>query len=409
MSASETPPATSGALPRFHWLRVAEVRQETPDAISVTFEVPPELAAQYAFRAGQYLTLRTTLDGEELRRSYSICSGEHDGELRIAIKRLPGGVFSEWAQRTLQPGTAIEVMTPTGRFGIPLSASMSATAAASVSRPGQGHAPPVSRPAQAGHPRLADRHTASPSAARVHVAIVAGSGITPVLSIMKTVLACEPHSHVFLFYGSRSSGGILFRGVIEDLKDRYLGRLSVFHVLSREQQDVDVLNGRLDQDKLTLLLRRMLGGVSIDAAYVCGPFGMIAGVQATLAEVGVPAERVHIERFTSALDGKPRVPPPVSPTTTPFATATVIVDGARTEIPVAEGEAVLDAALRAGLELPYACKGGMCCTCRARLLQGSVEMALNYSLEPWEIEAGFVLTCQAHPTSPVVMLDYDQR
>jgi ring-1,2-phenylacetyl-CoA epoxidase subunit PaaE len=379
--------STSAAGPRFHWLHVAQVRRETAEAISVTFTVPDALAPLYAFRAGQYLTLRTTLDGEEVRRSYSICSGVDDGELRIAIKRIEGGLFSAWALDALAPGVAIEVMTPTGRFGIP--------------------APPEEAPMHSSSgAALAHAGTA---AGRVHVGFAAGSGITPVLSILKTVLSREPGSRFFLFYGSRATGEILFRGTLEDLKDRHLGRLSVFHVLSQEQQDVDVLNGRLDQEKLGLLLRRILGGVAIDAAYVCGPFGMIDSAEAALAALGVPAERVHVERFTSALGGRPRPARAVPAEAPPFATAAVILDGTRVEVPVAEGEAVLDAALRAGLDLPFSCKGGMCSTCRARLVEGGVTMALNYSLEKWETEAGFVLTCQARPTTPHVVVDYDQQ
>lgn len=365
MSGSET---TQG-VPRFHRLRIRDVRRETPDAVSVAFDIPPALRAQYAFRAGQCLTLRTTLEGEELRRSYSICSGEDDGELRIAIKRQANGQVSVWAQEALRPGMTLDVMTPTGRFGIPPAA------------PGP----------------------------RVHVAIAAGSGITPILSIIRTVLRREPDSRVFLFYGSRAVGEILFRGALEDLKDRYLGRLAVCHVLSREQQDLDVLTGRLDREKLGTLLRGTLGGSAVDDAYVCGPLGMIEGAQAALAALGVPAARVHVERFTSALAGRPRAAPPVRADAPPHAVAAVIVNGIRTEVPVAEGEAVLDAALRAGVDLPFACKGGMCSTCRARLLEGRVEMALNYALEAWEVAEGFVLTCQAQPTTPRVVVDYDRR
>ncbi len=355
--------------PRFHWLEVAEARRETADAISVTFVIPEALKRHFAFRAGQYLTLRTTLAGEEVRRSYSICSGVDDGEIRIAIKRVERGVFSVWAQDALSPGVRVEVMTPTGRFGVP----------------------------------------ALGAAGRVHVGFAAGSGITPVLSIMKTVLAREAGSRFFLFYGSRATGEILFRGALEDLKDRYLGRMSVFHVLSQERQDVAVLNGRLDQEKLALLLDRMLGGVEVDAAYVCGPFGMIDAVEAALAGRGVPAERVHVERFNSALSGRPRARAVVRADAPAHATASIILDGTRTEVPVAEGEAVLDAALRAGLDLPFSCKGGMCSTCRAKLVEGSAEMTVNYSLEPWEMRAGFVLTCQARPTSARVVVDYDQQ
>ncbi len=363
------------SVPRFHRLRIAEVRRETADAISVAFAIPPELTEQYRFRAGQYLTLRTSFDGEEVRRSYSICSGVDDGELRIAIKRLEGGLFSAWAHGALNPGDAVDVMTPTGRFGVPGSSE--------------------------------------PNPARVHLGFAAGSGITPILSIIKTVLAREPHSRFLLFYGSRATQEILFRGVLEDLKDGAMGRLAVFHVLSRERQDVDVLNGRLDRDKLQLLLRHVLGPVTVDHAYICGPFSMIDGVEAALAELGVPAERIHVERFTSALDGRARAPRVVqthdAPGKAPHATAVVTIDGVRTEVPVAVDEAVLDAALRAGLDLPFACKGGMCCTCRAKLVEGEVEMQANYSLERWEVEAGYVLTCQSRPLTGRVTLDYDQQ
>jgi ring-1,2-phenylacetyl-CoA epoxidase subunit PaaE len=368
-----SPPAAAplgAAPPRFHWLTVAAVQQETRDAITVGFAVPPALAAAYAFRAGQYLTLRATIGGEEVRRSYSICAGEDEGVLRIAIKRVADGVFSGWAQQTLRPGVAIEVMTPTGRFGIP----------------------------------------AAPPGPRVHVAIAAGSGITPVLAILRTVLALEPDSRFFLLYGSRASDEIMFRATLEDLKDRHLGRLSVFHVLSREQRDVDVLNGRLDAAKLHVLLPRLLGGVAIDHAYVCGPHAMIEAATVALLACGVAPDAVHVERFTSVLEGRPRPPaPPPAADAPPFATAVVIADGKRTELPVAAGEAVLDAAVRAGLDLPFSCKGGMCSTCRARLLEGSVSMTVNYALEPWETAAGFVLTCQSRPTSKRVVIDYDRQ
>ena len=355
--------------PRFHWLPVADVRSETPDAISLTFDIPADLRPLYAFRAGQYLTLRTTLDGMELRRSYSICSGEDDGELRIAIKRQEGGVFSIWAHDTFKPGLLVQVMSPTGRFGIP----------------------------------------AHPPGPRMHLAISAGSGITPVLSVMKTVLSREPESRCLLFYGSRATTEIMFRDVLDDLKDRYLSRLAITHILSRERQEIDILNGRLDREKLNTLLPRTLGGAAIDHAYVCGPFGMIDAAQATLTGLGLSPHQIHIERFHSALSGRPQPPRPLRPEAKPYAIASVIVDGARAEVPVAEGEVVLDAALRTGLDLPFSCKGGMCTTCRAKLLEGRVEMEVNYSLEPWELEAGFVLTCQSRPTTPRVVIDYDQQ
>jgi len=358
----------SSVAPRFHNLRVADLKRETPDAVSIAFEIPPHLQPDFNFAAGQYLTLRQELDGEELRRSYSICSGPDDGELRIAVKRVDGGMFSVWANSGISTGDVLDVMTPTGRFGVAF----------------------------------------APDEARVHLGFAAGSGITPILSIIRGILSRETRSRVFLFYGNRSTGDMLFREALEELKDRYMGRLSVFHVLSQEQQDIPILNGRLDQEKIRLLLRYLVPAETVDHAFICGPSGMSDEVEATLLDLGLKPEQVHVERFVSALGGKPRPKPTPLQTETPHAMAGLIADGKRTEVPVAEGEAVLDAALRAGLDLPYACKGGMCSTCRARVVEGTVEMEVNFSLEPWEVEAGFVLTCQARPTSPRVVIDYDQ-
>lgn len=358
----------SAATPRFHRLRVADLRRETPDAVSVAFAVPPHLREDYRFAAGQYLTLRATLEGEEVRRSYSICSGPDDGELRVAVKRVDGGLFSGWANSGIRVGDVLDVMTPVGRFG-----AVPAT-----------------------------------GAAQCYVFFAAGSGITPVLSIVRGILGREDGSRVFLFYGNRSTGDMLFRDALEELKDRHLGRMSVFHVLSQEQQDVPVLNGRLDAAKVRLLLRHLVPVETVDHAFICGPAGMSEEVEATLLDLGMRPEQVHVERFVSALGGTPRPRPAPAQVDTPHATAGLVVDGRRAEVPVAEGESVLDAALRAGMDLPYACKGGMCSTCRARVLEGAVEMTLNFSLEPWETEAGYVLTCQAHPTTPRVVIDYDQ-
>jgi ring-1,2-phenylacetyl-CoA epoxidase subunit PaaE len=356
----------SAAAPRFHRLTIRDLRRETADAVSIAFDVPDGLGPDYRFAPGQYLTLRATIDGEDLRRSYSICSGPDDGELRIAVKRV--GVFSDWVNRALQPGDAIEVMTPTGRFGT-----------TDVS----------------GRPRI-------------HVAFAAGSGITPVLSLLRGVLAREPESRFFLFYGNRSTGEILFREALEELKDRFLGRFSVFHVLSQEEQDLPILTGRLDGDKVRRLLRLVVPAEAVDEVYLCGPEGMSREIQAVLAELGIAPEKVHVELFVSALGGRPR-PKPVAPAPdAPSRTAVLTVDGKRREVPVAEDESILDAALRAGMDLPYACKGGMCSTCRAKLVEGEAAMDLNYSLEPWELEAGFILTCQSHLKTDRVVVDYDQ-
>jgi len=344
----------------FHRLVIADLRRETADCVSLAFAVPPDLRATFAFVPGQYLTLRAMLDGEEVRRSYSICSDA--SELRVAIKHVPGGLFSTYANTVLRAGDTLEVMPPEGRFGLP-----------------------------------ADARTA--------VALAAGSGITPILAILKARLAAESESRFVLLYGSRSVAGILFRGALEDLKDRYLDRLTVIHLLSREEQDVPALAGRLDAGKLAALLPSAVDPAEVDHALVCGPGAMIDTLSEALATLGVDPARIHSERFTPS----GRRPPQPAPAAgeAPFAMATIIHDGKTNRIPVAAGEPVLEAAIRAGLDLPWSCRGGMCSTCRARLVAGGAAMTENYALEPWELAAGYVLTCQAHPTTTEVTVDYD--
>ena len=352
---------------RFEPLRIVDIRQETADTISVALAIPEERRSDFAFRPGQYLTLRTSIDGEELRRSYSICSGLDDKELRVAIKRVGDGRFSAWAHDVLRVGAMLEVMPPAGRFGV---------------EPPDGMA-------------------------RLYLGVAAGSGITPVLSILKSTLAREPRSRFILLYGSRATGQIIFREQLEELKDRFMGRLSVIHVLSREQQDVPVLNGHLDGAKVLILLGGLADITAIDHAFLCGPAGMIDGVQAALAAAGIAVARIHSERFTPAAPAVSRPRPPVAATAAPHGTAVIIADGTSTEVPFDADETVLEAALRAGLDLPYSCRGGMCSTCRARVTSGSVEMEVNYALEPWETDAGYVLTCQARPTTDRLTVDYD--
>ncbi len=355
------------SIPRFHRLAVSDLRRESADAVSLTFAIPQHLANDYSFAPGQYLTLRTTMDGEEVRRSYSICSGPDDGELRIAVKKVDGGAFSSWAADELKAGDELDVMTPTGRFGI-------------------AHAP---------------------NEARVYAGFAAGSGITPILSIVKGALAREPNSRFFLFYGNRSTGGMLFREALEELKDRFMQRLSVFHVISGEEQDIPILHGRLDGDKVRVLLRSLVPAASVDHVFICGPTGMSAEIEATCRDIGIADDRIHVERFVSEFGGKPRPKAVVPVTAPPKAMASLIIDGKRRDVPVAEDESILDAALRAGMDLPFACKGGMCSTCRAKLIEGNARMEVNYSLEPWELNAGFILTCQARPLSDRVVVDYD--
>jgi ring-1,2-phenylacetyl-CoA epoxidase subunit PaaE len=353
--------------PRFHRLAVNDLRREAPDAVSLTFAIPAELFGDYSFAPGQYLTLRTTMDGEEVRRSYSICSGPDDGELRIAVKKVDGGAFSNWAADELKAGDELDVMTPTGRFGV----------------------------------------THAPDETRVYAGFAAGSGITPILSIVKGVLAREPNSRFFLFYGNRSTGGMLFREALEELKDRFMARFSVFHVISGEEQDIPILHGRLDGEKVRVLLRSLVPAASVDHVFICGPSGMSVDIEATCRAIGIAEERIHVERFVSEFGGKPRAKKVIAASAPAKALASLVIDGKRREVPVAEDESILDAALRAGMDLPFACKGGMCSTCRAKLVEGEAQMEVNYSLEPWELKAGFILTCQARPVSDKVVVDYD--
>ena len=352
------------SLSLFHRLRIADRRPETAEAVSLAFEVPESLREVFRFRPGQYLTLRCRIGGEEVRRAYSICSAD---EVRVAIKHVPDGVFSGHANTVLQAGDEIEVMAPEGRFG---------------------YAP-------------------DPAVAGVYLGVAAGSGITPILSIMTAILDGEAGSRFVLLYGSRNTAGILFRSALEDLKDRYLGRLVVVHALSREAQDVAALNGRLDGAKLRALVPGLVGGGRVDQAFVCGPEGMMDEVPGVLAALGVAAERIQVERFTAGAASGVRLVSAKAADEAAVAVATIIHEGASLEVRVAEGETVLDAALRAGLDLPWSCHGGMCSTCRARVIEGGVRMAVNFSLEAWETEAGYALTCQAHPTTSRLVVDYD--
>jgi ring-1,2-phenylacetyl-CoA epoxidase subunit PaaE len=348
---------------------VADVRRETAEAVSIAFAVPDALRDAYRFAAGQNLTLKATLGGEEIRRCYSICSGVDDGELRVAVKRQEGGVFSGFCNARLKRGDLVDVMTPAGNFSVPLDA--------------------------------AD--------ARVYLGIAAGSGITPLISLLKTVLKREPLSRFFLLYGNRTTQSIMFREALEDLKDCHLGRFSLAHVLSREAQDVPALSGHIDADKIALFLRGVVAAARVDHAFLCGPAGLIETAEPALERLGVPRERIHVERFT--IDGGPAKPRSAQPESACAAAivaeAEAMRDGIRHRFPISEGQSIIEAAESAGLDLPYSCRGGMCCTCRAKLVAGEVEMAVNYSLEAWELAAGYVLTCQSRPRTATVVLDYD--
>lgn len=357
---------------RFHQLTISDIRPETDDTISVAFRVPDGLAQAYMFDAGQHLTLRADIGGEDVRRCYSICSGIDDGELRVAIKRVPGGAFSTYAHENLNPGDSLQVMTPTGKF----------------------------------------RVSPEKKAARTYAAFAAGSGITPVISIMTTVLSAEPDSRFFLFYGNRNTGSVIFRDRVDDLKNRHMGRLSVFHILSGEDQDAALLCGRIDGAKVPDLMAAACPAADVDGFFVCGPGTMIPDVTTALKKLGVPDERVHFELFATE-EGKGlatrRAKSVKVEATGDRSQVTVVVDGVKSgfSVPFNNGS-ILDGAIGEGVDVPYSCKGGMCTSCRAKLVHGKVDMAVNYGLEPWELEAGFVLTCQSRPLTDKVVLDFDE-
>ncbi|MCP5261231.1 MAG: phenylacetate-CoA oxygenase/reductase subunit PaaK [Rhodoferax sp.] len=358
------------ATTRFHSLTVRQVHSTTRDAIAVTFELPPELAAAFDYVQGQYLTLRTTLDGQEVRRSYSICSAVQDRRLRVAIKRVGGGLFSNWAAEHLRPGIAIDVMPPQGQFHLPL----------------------------------------EPDARRHVVAFAAGSGITPVLSIVKTTLLAEPHSQVTLVYGNRSSGSVMFKEELEDLKDSYLGRFNLVWIMSREAQDIELFNGRIDYDKCCQLLEHWIDPAGIDAAFVCGPQDMMLAIERALRDKGVDPTRIKTERFGTVLDDArvraTRAPPQGSGQ----CTVQVVLDGTRRSFVMDKNRLnLVDAGIQAGLEMPFSCKGGVCSTCRALVVQGEVDMDNNFALEDYEVARGFVLCCQSYPVTDTLEIDFDRE
>lgn len=353
----------------FHKLRVAEVKRETPDAVSVRLELPEELRETFRFRAGQHLTFRREIGGEEVRRNYSLCVAPDEGVLKIGVKQIAGGVFSNWVNTELKPGDELEVMVPHGSFC----------------------------------------WTFDPEARNEYVAFAGGSGITPILSLMKTALSLEPHSRFTLFYGNRNSMGIMFLEEIAALKDRYLDRFSVYHFLEEEEEEIELFNGRLDRAKTDEILSALARAEDVDAFFICGPGPMMDAIEEALTARGVEKPRILIERFTTG---------PLSAAQAAAARAleekaaglkmSVTLNGRRVQVAFdPEKHSILDNVRAAGLPAPFACKGGVCATCRAKVTAGEVEMKVNYGLSAEELAEGYVLTCQATPVSEGVALTYD--
>ena len=356
----------------FHQLTVKDIRQETPDCVSISFLIPEELKEAYRFTQGQNITIRWKQGTEELRRSYSICTSPFEDELRVAVKKVADGRFSLYANTVLKEGDTLDVFPPTGTF----------------------------------HTTLKETQQ------KRYMAFAAGSGITPVLSLIKTTLSVEPKSHFTLVYGNRDRSSIIFREELEALKNKYLNRFTIIHVLSREKTDAPVNHGRINAEKCETLLK-LVNLITIDEFFLCGPEQMIFSVREWLYAKGISPKQVHFELFTTPGQKIPGVKPDISkftPEETKTSKVTITLDGISFDIQLAYGgEAILDAALKTGADLPYACKGGVCSTCRAKLLEGEVEMDTNYALEPEELEAGFILACQSHPRTERVVLTFDEK
>ncbi len=376
---------------QFYSLKIKNIRRETANCVSIAFDVPPQYNDVFSFKQGQYLTLKTHIDGSEVRRSYSICSAPNDGELRIAVKEVYQGAFSTYANRVLKEGDILEIMPPMGHFYANEMNAEDAQVRGTFKVP-RTYAP--------------QKH---------YVFFAAGSGITPVISNIKTILKSDPlpdesgckHSICTLIYGNRHVSSIIFKEEIEALKNQYLGRFQVFNVLSREKTESDLLHGRLDANKIALFFDKIPNLKTADEFFSCGPIDMTEAVKDVLTKQGVSEKNIHFELF-NAPPPRPKgeqLPPPLWGR----GIASVKIDSLSFDVPIEGGQTILDAAQTFGADLPFACKGGVCCTCRAKLIEGDVDMIVNYALTKEETAAGFILTCQAVPKTTKVVVDFDVK
>lgn len=356
----------------FHKLKIKDVRKETEDCVSIAFHIPDELKDVYSFSHGQNIALRSFINGEDVRRSYSICTAPYENELRVAVKKAEFGLFSRYANEELKAGDEIDVLPPTGKF----------------------------------FTKLNKEHKKN------YLAIAAGSGITPVISIIKTILKNEPFSRLTLVYGNRSRAAIIFLEELEALKNRYLERLVLVHILSREKTDTAINSGKINSMKLEEL-NRIIDYKRTDEIFICGPQEMIFSTEKFLSDKGIDKKKIHFELFTTPGAGeKSKNKNPVSTYKESGLTSTVTIkiDGRSFDFDLAyDGETILNAALKLGADLPFACKGGVCASCRAKLIEGEVEMERNWALEPEEVEQGYILTCQSHPKTKKIAIDFDNR
>ena len=353
----------------FHSLLISKIERETPDCVSISFSIPKNLEAEYQFKQGQNIAIKTKINGQDIRRNYSICSSPLDNELTIAVKRISEGLFSNYANDTLQVGDTLEVFPPSGKFFTELEASNN----------------------------------------KKYLAIAAGSGITPIISIVKTTLAIESKSEFTLVLGNKTRQSIIFLEALEALKNKYLSRFNLVHILSQEKTDDEFHNGRIDQNKLASL-GKILNFSTIDDIFICGPQQLVIDTENYFVGQGIAQKNIHKELFTAKAPAKTNT---VTDKTTEANKSQIIitVDGRQTELELGIGsqESILDAAIQKGADLPYACKGGMCCTCKAKLVEGEVSMDVHWGLEEEEIEKGFILTCQSHPKTQKVVIDFDSK
>ncbi|WP_171238025.1 2Fe-2S iron-sulfur cluster-binding protein [Ruegeria sp. HKCCA5763] len=355
---------------RFHDLKVTDIHKTIRDAVVVTLEPVNGAAEQFDFTAGQYLTFRRDFDGEELRRSYSICAGKDDGVLKVGIKRVEGGAFSSWANAELSVGDVVQAMPPMGSFHVPIEAG----------------------------------------AEKQYLGFAGGSGITPVLSILKTTLAREPKSRFTLIYANKGINSIMFREELEDLKNLYMGRLNVIHILETDAQEIDLFTGLVTQEKCGELFKHWIDIKNVDTAFICGPEPMMLGIAAALREHGIEDSQIKFELFASAQPGRAKRTANMAETGTQAnqTSASITLDGSTQTVTLPKDQSILDAALENAMDAPYACKAGVCSTCRCRVIEGEVEMLANHALEDYEVEKGYVLSCQAYPVTDRVAVDYDQ-
>jgi ring-1,2-phenylacetyl-CoA epoxidase subunit PaaE len=356
----------------FHSLRVKNVEKETDDCVSIEFDIPEPLKDVFQFKQGQNLTIKKVFNGEELRRNYSICTSPFDNQLKVAVKKAGDGVFSTWANKELKAGDYLDVLPPTGKFYTEL----------------------------------------NPSQKKNYVAFAAGSGITPVLSIIKTTLLTEAKSNFTLVYGNRTKNSIIFKEELEALKDKFIDRFRIYHILSREFTDTEINNGRIDVDKLQILFNKLIDLKSSDEFFVCGPEEMIFCIKGYLEGRGIATDKIHFELFTVPGQKQSVISHQPSGKTDEGLKAKVSLklDGVVFDFDLDyEGESILDAALKQGADLPYACKGGVCTTCKAKLIEGKVSMDVNWGLEQEEVDKGYILTCQSHPTTENISVDFDAR